>query len=205
MLTTVLLGLTSFEKNWGPVDFWGGASDFSNLLGQWLQELNVEGCSLITRHDVMDPDHRVITRADCTLYALLCSKAICASSFPASDNCLFKAFDAYSYIVIYVFSDAERANNTTILYNYTTHPSRSPLAVPGILGGLMSRTSDDDVPNSAGGGPTPMITALFRSTSRFSNMLSRFSMISNGDSSTSSVLVLCPERKRQSFVKYRKK
>ena len=34
MSTTVLLGLTSFEKNWGPVDFWGG---------QWLQELNVEG------------------------------------------------------------------------------------------------------------------------------------------------------------------
>ena len=24
MSTTVLLGLTSFEKNWGPVDFWGG-------------------------------------------------------------------------------------------------------------------------------------------------------------------------------------
>ena len=34
MSTTVLLGLTSFEKNWGPVDFWG-ASDFSNLLAPW--------------------------------------------------------------------------------------------------------------------------------------------------------------------------
>ena len=28
MSTTVLLGLTSFEKNWGPVDFWGGAVSF---------------------------------------------------------------------------------------------------------------------------------------------------------------------------------
>ena len=34
MSTTVLLGLTSFEKNWGPVDFWG-SSDFSNLLAPW--------------------------------------------------------------------------------------------------------------------------------------------------------------------------
>ena len=34
MSTTVLLGITSFEKNWGPVDF-GGASNFSNLLAPW--------------------------------------------------------------------------------------------------------------------------------------------------------------------------
>ena len=34
MSTTVLLGLTSFEKNWGPVYFWG-ASNFSNLLAPW--------------------------------------------------------------------------------------------------------------------------------------------------------------------------
>ena len=34
MSTMVLLGLTSFEKNWGPVDFWG-ASNFSNLLAPW--------------------------------------------------------------------------------------------------------------------------------------------------------------------------
>ena len=34
MSTTVLLGLTSFEKKWGPVDFWGG-SNFSNLLAPW--------------------------------------------------------------------------------------------------------------------------------------------------------------------------
>ena len=34
MSTTVLLGLTSFEKNWGQ---WilGGGSKFSNLLGPW--------------------------------------------------------------------------------------------------------------------------------------------------------------------------
>ena len=37
MSTTVLLGLTSFEKNWGPVDFWG-ASDFSNLLAPWASD-----------------------------------------------------------------------------------------------------------------------------------------------------------------------
>ena len=34
MSMMVLLGLTSFEKNWGPVDFWG-ARDFSNLLAPW--------------------------------------------------------------------------------------------------------------------------------------------------------------------------
>ena len=34
MSTTVLLGLKSFEKNWGPVDF-RGASNFSNLLAPW--------------------------------------------------------------------------------------------------------------------------------------------------------------------------
>ena len=46
MSTTVLLGLTSFEKNWGPVDFWGGPVDFwgGPVTFQWLQELNVEGC-----------------------------------------------------------------------------------------------------------------------------------------------------------------
>ena len=27
--------------------------------------VNVEACSIITRYDVMDPDHRVIRRADC--------------------------------------------------------------------------------------------------------------------------------------------
>ena len=43
MSTTVLPGLTSFEKIGGQWIF-GGASNFSNLLGQWLQELNVEGC-----------------------------------------------------------------------------------------------------------------------------------------------------------------
>ena len=45
MSTTVLLGLTSFQKIGGQWIF-GGASDFSNLLGQWLQELNVEGCGV---------------------------------------------------------------------------------------------------------------------------------------------------------------
>ncbi len=34
MSTTVLLGLTSFEKNGGQWIF-GGASDFSNLLAPW--------------------------------------------------------------------------------------------------------------------------------------------------------------------------
>ena len=31
MSTTVLLGLTSFKKNWGPVEF-GGASDSRSLM-----------------------------------------------------------------------------------------------------------------------------------------------------------------------------
>ena len=48
MSTTVLLGLTSFEKM-GASGFWGGGGGQSLLkstgpLGQWLQELNVEGC-----------------------------------------------------------------------------------------------------------------------------------------------------------------
>ena len=38
MSTTGLLGLTSFEKIGGHCIFWG-ASNCSNLLGQWLQEL----------------------------------------------------------------------------------------------------------------------------------------------------------------------
>ena len=45
MSTTVLFGLTSFEKIGGQWIF-GGGSDFSNLLGQWPQEVNVEGWSV---------------------------------------------------------------------------------------------------------------------------------------------------------------
>ena len=46
MSTTVLLGLTSFEKIGGQWIFGGPVTFFKSTgpLGQWLQELNVEGC-----------------------------------------------------------------------------------------------------------------------------------------------------------------
>ena len=51
MSTTVLLGLTSFEKIGGQWILGGGGAVTFQIywpLGQWLQELNVEGCMVQT-------------------------------------------------------------------------------------------------------------------------------------------------------------
>ena len=77
---------------------------------------------------------------------------------------------------------------------YGTHPRWIPWLVPGTLLALRTRGLEKlesaRRPSSPGFGPIPRAAALFSNTSKFSNMLSLFSIRSNEVSSTSSVVVV---------------